>query len=91
MSKGFCFVAQNNSSTDYIQQACMLALSITKFNKNTSISLITNDKVPNKYKILFDKIIPINEDLAQGHEIKFQNRYKIYDLSPYKKNYCNGC
>ena len=85
MSKGFCFVAQNNSSTDYIQQACMLALSITKFNKNTSISLITNDKVPNKYKILFDKIIPIKEDLAQGHEIKFQNRYKIYDLSPYKK------
>ena len=54
MSKGFCFVAQNNSSTDYVKQACILALSIHKFNKNQKISIITNDKVPEKYKILFD-------------------------------------
>ena len=85
MSKGFCFVAQNNSSTDYVKQACILALSIHKFNKNQKISIITNDKVPEKYKILFDKIIPIDVDDSKNEEIKFQNRYKVFQLTPYKK------
>lgn len=85
MSKGFCFVAQNNTNTDYVQQACMLALSISKFNKRQSISIVTNDKIPQKYKLLFDKVIPIENDCAKDEEIKFQNRYKIFDLTPYKK------
>ena len=85
MSKGFCFVAQNNDSTDYVKQACILALSIHKFNKNQKISIITNDKVPEKYKILFDKIIPIDVDDSKNEEIKFQNRYKVFQLTPYKK------
>ena len=59
MSKGFCFVAQNNNTTDYVKQACMLALSIHQHNKKQSVSVITNDKIPAKYKLLFDKVIPI--------------------------------
>ena len=85
MSKGFCFVAQNNSKTNYVQQACILAVSIHKFNKNQSISLITNDNVPQKYKVLFDHIIPIPQDDCINEQIKFRNRYKIFDLSPYSK------
>ena len=85
MTKGFCFVAQNNDTTDYVKQACMLALSIHQHNKKQSVSLITNDKIPAKYKLLFDKVIPIEKDDAKNENIKFQNRCKLYDLSPYKK------
>ena len=84
MTKGFCFVAQNNDSTDYVKQACMLALSINP-QQETIVSLITNDKIPAKYKLLFDKVIPIEKDDAKNENIKFQNRCKLYDLSPYKK------
>ena len=54
MSKGFCFVAQNNNTTDYVKQACVLAVSIHRHNNNQLLSLITNDNVPQKYKVLFD-------------------------------------
>ena len=36
MTKGFCFVAQNNDLTDYVKQACMLALSIHAQTKKQS-------------------------------------------------------
>ena len=83
MSKGFCFVAQNNDSTDYVRQACILAVSIHKFNKGQNISIVTNDKIPSKYHVLFDKIIPIETDDAVDEKKKMHNRCKMYDLSPY--------
>jgi len=83
MSKGFCFVAQNNDTTDYVRQACLLAVSIHKFNNSQNISLITNDEVPKKYRVLFDKIIPIQKDDAETATKKMHNRCKMYELSPY--------
>ena len=74
MSKGFCFVAQNNDSTDYVRQACILAVSIHKFNKGQNISIVTNDKIPNKYHVLFDKIIPIETDDAVNEKKKMHGR-----------------
>jgi hypothetical protein len=83
-SKGFCIVAQNNSVTNYVRQAYALASSIHKFNKNQKISIITNDAVPQKYQSVFDKIISIPEDdLAEKSEWKIDNRWKVYDASPY--------
>ena len=83
MSKGFCFVAQNNDTTDYVRQACLLAVSIHKFNSSQNISLITNDEIPKRYKVLFDKIIPIEKDNASNEKKKMHNRCKMYELSPY--------
>ena len=59
MSEGFCLLAQNNTTVDYIKQAYALAVSIHKFNKDQNVSLITNDEVPKKYRSVFDKIIKI--------------------------------
>lgn len=86
MSKGFCIVAQNNSNTDYVRQAYALALSIHKFNKNQSVTLITNDCVDEKYKSVFDHIIPIPwYDDSRGQEWKINNRWKVYHISPYEE------
>ena len=85
MSNGFCLLAQNNSTVDYIKQAYALAVSIHKFNKDQNISLITNDKVPEHYKSVFDKIIKIPwSDQAQETDWKIENRWKVYHASPYK-------
>ena len=85
MSKGFVVLAQNNGTVDYIKQAYALALSIKSSQKEiTSISLVTNDKVPKKYKSVFDKIIPIpwNDDAVET-QWKIENRWKLYHASPY--------
>jgi len=85
VSKGFVVLAQNNAKVDYIKQAYALALSIKNSQKEiTNISLVTNNKVPKKYKSVFDKIIPIpwNDD-AKETEWKIENRWKLYHASPY--------
>jgi hypothetical protein len=84
MSNGFCLLAQNNSTTDYVRQAYALALSIHKFNKGQLVSLITNDPVPGEYKKVFDKIIEIPwGDSASENEWKIDNRWKVYHITPY--------
>lgn len=84
MSKGFCLLAQNNSTTDYIRQAYALALSLHRYNKDQKISLITNDPVPARYLHAFDKIVAIPwTDSAADSEWKIENRWKLYHASPY--------
>jgi hypothetical protein len=87
VSKGFVVLAQNTDTVDYIQQAYALALSI-KFSQAeiNSISLITNDVVPENYKFVFDKIIPIPWfDDTTSSDLKSENRWKIYHASPYEE------
>lgn len=85
MSKGFLFIAQNNED-NYVQQACLLAMSIHATQKDPSICLVTNDEVPEKYKHLFDHIkeIPWSDD-AKEQEWKINNRWKLYHVSPYEE------
>lgn len=84
MSKGIVLLAQN-SKENYVRQACLCAWSIKRTNPNLSITLITNDFVPIKYKNLFEYILEIpGDDLSTNEEWKVSNRCKIYDLSPYE-------
>ena len=83
MSKGFVMLAQN-SEYNYIEQACLAAMSLHATNTDCKISLITNDDVPKEYISLFDKIIEIPwTDQASESEWKVENRWKIYHASPY--------
>jgi hypothetical protein len=83
MSKGIVVLAQNNATDNYVEQATLLAMSLHTYN-DVPISLITNDKVPEEYVSLFDKIIPIPfGDSAEDSEWKVENRWKIYHASPY--------
>ena len=52
MSKGILVIAQNNAETNYVEQACLLAMTL-KVNDGSLISLVTNDDVPETYKSLF--------------------------------------
>jgi hypothetical protein len=85
VSKGFVVLAQNTEDVDYIRQAYALALSIKTTQTTTKdISLVTNDIVPDEYKAVFDKIIPIpfgNSNMNSPY--KAENRWKLYHASPY--------
>lgn len=82
MNKGFLIFAQN-STYNYVNQACLLAMSIHKTTPNSLVSIVTNDTVPDKYIKFFDKIIPLEKDLAVNSKWKIENRVAAYDLTPY--------
>lgn len=86
MSKGFLVLAQN-SDVDYVRQAYYLALSIKKTQPTINqISLVTDDIVPEEYKSVFDRIIPIPfGDHAKDSSWKVENRWKLYHASPYEE------
>ena len=84
MDKGIVVLAQNNETDNYVDQACLLAMSLCTHNPDTKISIVTNDEVPNKN--LFDQIIPIPYgDHAETSEWKVENRWKLYHASPYNE------
>ena len=50
MSNGFIVLAKNTKSTNYVEQAYALALSIKASQTETTLlTLVTNDKVSKKY------------------------------------------
>jgi hypothetical protein len=85
MTKGYVVLAQNTDTIDYVRQAYALALSL-KLSQSTvsNISIITDNRVPEEYKSVFENIIPIPwGDAAVSSRFKVENRWKIYHASPY--------
>lgn len=83
-NKGILVIAQNNASTNYVEQACLLAMSLKIHDTIMPISLVTDDTVPDCYRFLFDHIIPIPwSDSAEFQEWKIANRWKLYHVTPY--------
>jgi len=87
VSKGYLLFAQNNNSINYVKQACALAMTIKISHAlPQSISLVTNDTVPRKYKKLFDNIIPIPWlDNVELTRYSSEHRWKLFHVSPYEE------
>jgi hypothetical protein len=85
VSKGFLLFAQNTSDTNYIDQAYALACSIKISQyQYKSVSIVTNDVIPENYKSVFDNIIEIPYgDHSNGSKFRAENRWKLYHASPY--------
>lgn len=85
MSRGFLIYAENAKGVDYVQQAYALALSIKYSQASiTSVSLVTNTKVPKKYKKVFDEIIPIPWVTKKTvTTLQAEHRWKLYHITPY--------
>jgi hypothetical protein len=81
VSKGFLIFAEGDI---YVKQAYALALSIKASQSAiTSVSLITNNKVPKKYQKLFDQIIPIPWYEQTGTRFSAEHRWKLFHVTPY--------
>ena len=101
MSKGVLLFAFNNESLNYIKQANMLALRISKY-LNLPTSVVTDIDVESKYPEYtknFDKIIKLervqnsfnkrryNDGTLHNRVLNFRNfgREVSYELSPYEE------
>ena len=82
MSKGFLWIAQNNSNTDYIKLSVELCKSIKKFCRINQVCIIVdqNTKVPNN---VFDKVVVLEHDESKNVEWKMGNEWKVFNLSPF--------
>lgn len=81
-NRGFIWIAQNNSTTDYVELSINLAKSIKRLCKENNIAIVVDKgtKVPLD---LFDRVIPLEQDESKDIEWKLNNEYKVFDLSPW--------
>ena len=83
MDKGYVMVAMGDN---YVLQACLCAISIKKTQTIKNVTLITSDKVQDKYKNLFDKIIEVPwHDKHSKSFYKTEHRWKVFHLTPYEE------
>lgn len=86
MSRGHVIFAQN-SDVNYLREAYALALSIKLHNKINQVCVITNDKIPNRYRHVFDYVVEIPwNDEAANSIWKIENRWKMIYVTPFKEN-----
>jgi hypothetical protein len=86
-AQGFCIFAQHNKNTDYAKQAYALAMSIKIQMPNSKVCLITNANINKSISKVFDHVLDIpGNDEAADQDWKIQNRYKIYQCTPFERS-----
>ena len=91
MSKGYIVIAQNNDTTDYLEQAYALALNLKLTqsivnNLTVCVDAKTKKLITQKHKDIFDHIvdIPWLDDAADA-DWKINNKWKYYHCTPYEQ------
>jgi alpha-N-acetylglucosamine transferase len=79
MSKGYVMMA---SGKEYVKQAYLCALSIKKTQEINSVSIITNDELPDEYHSVFDNVIEIPWQTGTDF-YRTEDRWKIFHVTPY--------
>lgn len=83
MSKGFLILASNTTSVNYVEQAYALAVSIKRTQKEvTSVSIVTNDILPESYASVFDYIIPLDQG-TENTRFAVNGRWRLFHVTPY--------
>jgi len=86
MSKGFLIYAQDSNLKKYTKCAYALALSIKKHIPEANVSIVTDNDLPSKYKIVFNDIISVpwrDFTNTSSTTYKTEDRWKLYHCSPY--------
>lgn len=79
MTEGFVILAENTSSTNYVECAEALALSMKYYMPNCNIMLISNTNSD-----VFDNVVKLPYgDLAENSDWKLINDWQVYEASPY--------
>jgi hypothetical protein len=78
--KGFLIYAEGE---DFVKQAYLSALSIKAAENEFPVSLVTNCKVDDRFKWVFDKIIDIPWYETSRYSLAVENRWKLFHATPY--------
>ena len=82
MSKGFIWLCQNNSTTDYVRCSIELARSIKQHNKQNNICVLV-DKNSTFSSEHVDMVKVLAMDDSSDHTNKFANEHKVFAMSPF--------
>lgn len=82
MKQGFLIYAHGE---DYLKQAILCTMSILVNNPSALVSIVTNNKVGEKYTGLFDKIIDIPWYKKSDSRYQCEHRWKLYHVTPYDR------
>ena len=90
MTAGYVTIAQNNSTTDYLELAYLQALSIKLTQKKyTNYSVLvdqtTREAMKDKYLDVFDQVIDLQQDDSVDDEWKLANEWQVGVLTPYRE------
>jgi len=87
LERGYCIFVQKHSDVDYLKQAYALGISIKTHMPDSKIFLMTNLKIPSYMQGIFDIVGDIpGSDLSAGSDWKVENRYKLYDCTPFEES-----
>lgn len=86
---GFLTIAQNNSTTDYLNLAYIQAQNIKATQKNNKYAVIvdadTYKHVTKQHRTVFDYVIQLPSDHARDEQWKMSNEWQVFSLSPFKE------
>jgi len=87
--QGYVTIAQNSDTVNYLELAYLQALNIKATQRHNRYAVLvdqeTRQQLQPKHEEVFDYIIDIPTDLAQGHTWKLANEYQVFWLTPFKE------
>ena len=87
--KGYFTFAQNSPTADYLSIAYLQGLSIKATQKINNYAIAvdkeTSKLITDEHEKVFDRIIVMEEDDAEGEEWKLENEWKAWTLTPWKE------
>ena len=86
---GFLTIAQNNSTTDYLELAYRQATNIKQTQTLNQYAVIvdvaTAELITDRHRKVFDHIIVLPQDHAAADEWKLANEWQVFNLTPFKE------
>jgi hypothetical protein len=86
---GFLTIAQNNSTTNYLELAYRQAANIKQTQTLNQYAVIvdssTAELITEQHQEVFDHIIVLPQDHAAADEWKLANEWQVFNLTPFKE------
>lgn len=87
--QGFVTIAQNTDDVNYLQLAYVQAMSIKLTMPGSLYAVIVDKKtlefVTDQQRKIFDYIVTIEDDQAEGDSWKMRNEWQVFYLTPFKE------
>jgi hypothetical protein len=87
--QGFLTIAQNSADVDYLQLAYVQAMSIRLTMPGSQYAVLVDKKtleqVTEQHRTVFDYVITIDNDQAEGDSWKMRNEWQVFHLTPFKE------
>lgn len=86
---GYLTIAQNSSTTNYLDLAYQQAVNIKTTQNNAKFAVLVDDHtlslVTEQHRSVFDHVIPFKNNFAKDEQWKMSNEWQVFYLTPFKE------